>query len=391
MKSKNKKPVKGFRDWTGKDAVKREKLVETLKKNFKLYGFEPAETPIIEDRDFVMGENEGDEAVSDTYKLIDKGKRKLALRYEFTFQLERIAKNKKLPYKRYQIGPVFRDEPTKGNRYRQFTQCDIDIVGSSKREESEILALVSRNLNELGIDFTINVNNRKLLNEILQEQGVNINDREEVIKIIDKLDKKKEKDVAKELEKYGCKNILKIFKKDESYFEKYDSYDEIAELEDYCESFGVKVNFLPSLARGLSYYNGSIYEVKTKKFKETIVAGGSFMVKEKQATGISFGLERLTDLFETDFKKNNVLAISINQDDEAIKMAEKLRGDGTKCGMYYDKISKALEYANSKDIKNVVFVGEEEIKNKKFKLKDMESGNEKSLGLEELSRELKRG
>src|SRR3989344_9471296 len=131
--------VKGFKDFTGEEASKREKIRNIIVDNFKRYGFEPAETPIVEYESFVKGNNEQDEAVSDIFKLEDKGKRKLALRYEFTFQLKRLAQNKKLPYKRYQIGEVFRDEPVKPGRLRQFTQCDVDIVGSTLKDEAEVL------------------------------------------------------------------------------------------------------------------------------------------------------------------------------------------------------------------------------------------------------------
>ena len=131
--------VKGFRDFTGKEAEKRNIIREIISKTFRKYNFEQIETPIIEYEEFVKGDNTQDEAVSDIFKLTDKGKRKLALRYEFTFQLKRLAKNKKLPYKRFQIGPVFRDEPISANRLRQFTQCDIDIVGSNIKSEAEIL------------------------------------------------------------------------------------------------------------------------------------------------------------------------------------------------------------------------------------------------------------
>ena len=103
--------VKGFSDYSGEEAEKREKIREILARNFQLYGFEPAETPVIEYEEFVKGENQQDEAVSDIFRLQDKGKRNLALRYELTFQLKRLAKNKKLPYKRYQVGEVLRDEP----------------------------------------------------------------------------------------------------------------------------------------------------------------------------------------------------------------------------------------------------------------------------------------
>ena len=155
-----KETVKGFRDFTGEDARKREKIMQILRRNFVLYGFEPAETPVIEYEEFVKGENASDEAVSDIFRLQDRGKRNLALRYEFTFQLKRLAENKKLPFKRYQIGPVFRDEPISANRFRQFIQCDADIIGSTVKDEAEILALAYNVLSELGIKFVINVNNR---------------------------------------------------------------------------------------------------------------------------------------------------------------------------------------------------------------------------------------
>src|SRR3989344_8792476 len=146
--------VKGFRDFIGEEAEKLEYLKKILTKNFKLYGFEPAETPIIEYREFVQGSNPNDEAVSDIFRLKDKGNRNLALRYEFTFQLKRLMQNQKLPYKRYSIGPVFRDEPVSSNRLRQFTQADADIVGVSNsgiRNEAEVLAMTSEILGSIGI------------------------------------------------------------------------------------------------------------------------------------------------------------------------------------------------------------------------------------------------
>ncbi|MDP2629029.1 MAG: ATP phosphoribosyltransferase regulatory subunit, partial [Nanoarchaeota archaeon] len=156
--------IKGFRDFSGEEAEKRAEIKKILVETFEKYGFEPAETPLIEREEFVRGENKNDEAVSDIFKLKDKGKRNLALRYEFTFQLKRLAKNKKLPYKRYQIGEVFRDEPVSSNRFRQFTQCDIDIIGSSIKEEAEILSLINECLKKIGITPIVLINNRKLLN-----------------------------------------------------------------------------------------------------------------------------------------------------------------------------------------------------------------------------------
>jgi len=143
--------VKGFKDFTGEEAEKREEIRKILVECFENYGFEPAETPIVEYKEFVKGENVTDEAVSDIFKLQDKGKRDLALRYEFTFQLKRLMLGRKLPYKRYSIGPVFRDEPVSGNRMRQFTQCDVDIVGA------ETKVGIMMNVRKKDIDSVISV------------------------------------------------------------------------------------------------------------------------------------------------------------------------------------------------------------------------------------------
>lgn len=377
--------VKGFNDYTGKEAKKREKIKSIIAEFFRVYGFEPAETPVIEYEEFVRGENPQDEAVSDIFKLQDRGKRKLALRYEFTFQLKRIAQNKKLPYKRYQIGPVFRDEPVSANRFRQFVQADADTIGLSKtpeKDEAEILAMVRDILNAMKIKFTIYINNRKLLNEILDE--FKIKNKESVIRIIDKLDKLPYEEVKKQLKSYKAEKLLEIFKQKEEFFKKYESYKEIEELKKYCRIYGVEVEFLSSLARGLSYYTGSVFEVKTKKMKETICSGGRYVVNRAESFGASFGIERLCSLADIEVDDESYLIISLNQDKEAIKIAQRLRKSGKSARIFYGKPSKALEYANSYNIPKVVFIGEKEIKEKKLKLRDMKTGKEKKVSFDKI-------
>jgi len=375
-KEEKMKSVKGFKDFSGESAVKRAEIKKIITESFENYGFEPAETPLIESEKFVKGDNQQDETVSDIFKLKDKGKRKLALRYEFTFQLKRLAKNKKLPYKRYQIGKVFRDEPVSSNRVRQITQCDIDTINSTIKDEAEVLAVVKSILDKLNIKFTIYFNNRKLLNEILEEQK--IKQKEQVIREIDKLDKLGETKVKKNLKKFKVDKILSIFKKPESYFKKYKTYKEIQELKKYLNYYNIKqVKFQPSLARGLSYYNGSVFEVKTNSSKESIAAGGSYLINNIQSTGISFGLDRLEKLAKISKTKENYLVISIGQNKEAIKLAEKLRKQNKNCMIYYGKPSKALMYANRKGINEIIFVGKKEIKSRKIKVKDMKTGKEK--------------
>ncbi|MCD4666470.1 histidine--tRNA ligase [archaeon] len=373
--------VKGFQDCTGNDALKRAKIRDILVENFRLYGYEPAETPTIEYEEFVKKSD--DEVISDIFRLQDKGKRKLALRYEFTFQLNRIAQNKKLPYKRYQIGSVFRDEPASSNRFREFVQCDVDVIGSNYKDDAEVLKITSKILNELGLKFEIYINSRKLLNEILDKEG--IKQKEEVIRELDKLDKVSEKEVKINLKKYKAEKILNLLKKND--FEKYENYQDIKELEKYCKYFDVKVKFSPTLARGLGYYNGNVFEIKSKDMKETIVAGGSYLVNGIQSTGLSFGLDRLAKISKVDLESIQCLIINIKQEKESIKLAEKLREDKVKV-IILDKIGKALDYANSMKIPYVIFVGQDEVKKKKFKLKNMETGKEEFLEIEKIKKKI---
>lgn len=376
--------VKGFNDYTGGEARKRAEIKKILVDTFEKYGFEPAETPLIEYREFVQGENKQDEAVSDIFKLKDKGERELALRYEFTFQLKRLMQNKKLPYRRYQIGEVFRDEPVTGNRFRQIFQCDVDIIGSKTKDEIEILSLSKEVLEKLGIRFKIYFNNRKLLDEVLEKEGIKEKDKIGVIKEIDKIGKLSEREIKENLKKFGGEKILDILKKERKSLEKYASYSEIKEFEEAVKIYGLEkyVEFSPFLSRGLSYYNGTVFEIKTDKMKETICGGGSYGFNGVQCTGIAFGLDRLSILAKIPEQNNGVLIVSLNEDKQAIKIAEIMRRRGDNVSIFYGKPSKALEYANSYNIKQVIFVGAEEVKKKRFKVKDMITGKEKLLTLE---------
>lgn len=384
--------VRGFADYTSEEAEKREKIREILVKNFSVFGFGPAETPVVEFEEFVKGENEYDEAVSDIFKLKDKGERKLALRYELTFPLKRISQNKKLPYKRYQIGYVFRDEPISANRVRQITQCDADIIGSGTKEEAEILALSSKIMKELGIKAEINVNSRKLLNSVIKSLG--IENAEFVLREIDKIDKQGEDAVKKNMTKFITKEkiiaLFRILRKPISAFKKFEGYKELKELIDLCKLYDSEVKFSSFLARGLSYYTGSVFEIKTSEMKETIAGGGSYLVNNIPSTGISFGIERLAQLAKIKLAEKKILIISIGQDEKSINLAEKLRKEKIVTGLWLDKgISKALEYANSYCYSFVIFIGSEEVKKKKFKLRDMKSGNEEMLGEKEILERLK--
>jgi len=378
--------IKGFNDYIGEEALKRETIRKMLVETFDKYGFEPAETPIIESEEFVRGDKsqEGDEAISDIYTLKDKGKRKLALRYEFTFQLKRLMKNQKLPYKRFQIGPVFRDEPVSANRFRQFTQCDADTVGASIKDQAEILAMLNEFLTRLGIKPVILFNNRRLLNEILDEAKIKEKDKMQVLREIDKYDKLSEEEVKKNLKKYNAEKILDWLKQGEDFFNKFESYKEIISLIEYCKLYNYKVLFSPTIIRGLSYYDGTVFEIKSDERKETIVGGGAYTFEGISSFGFGLGLERLSSLVEIKTRKPRILVISLDEDKMAINVARELRESNYSVTLFYGKPSKGLAYANSKNFDQVIFIGAQEVQEKKVKVKDLETGEEKLMTVKEI-------
>jgi histidyl-tRNA synthetase len=397
--------VKGFRDILPPESLKKTEVKKIIEKNFKLYGFVPIETPIIEFDEIMKSDNEEEnEAISDRFRLRDRAGRNLGLRYEFTFQLARIMKmnpNIKLPFRRYQIGEVFRDEPVGPGRFRQFTQCDIDILGDSSLDaDMECLSAVSDILKELRIDAEIEVNNRKLLSSVIE--SVQITDIKNTMKELDKKDKIGEDNVKVNLKRYADSNqvltLFKLLEKPLDFFieNAFDGAEEVEELLIKSKQQNIKIKFNPFMIRGLGYYTGNIFEVKTKE-KSTIAGGGrydksvgSLLNKEIPAVGISFGLERVTEL--ANIKLNSipkVIVISIEEDKLAIKLTKTLRSSGISCIMMKNP-KDALEYANSQSIPHVIFLGEDEAEKNKFKIKTLASGEEKLLGEKSLLSFLKK-
>jgi len=381
--------VRGFRDVLPLESLRRQKVKEVIEKNFKLFGFMPIETPTLEYEKFAKGDNEKDAAVSDMFKLKDRGGRELALRYEFTFQLQRVFRenpNIKLPFRRYQIGNVFRDEPIEKDRYREFVQCDYDIMGDlSMNADAECLGLADKICKELGIKYKLKINNRKLLNSILSK--VEMFDKTNILRELDKIDKLGEDEVKKNLTQFADKmqiiQLFKLLEKDLSFFvkEKFEGALELKELFDLLKTYKIKAEFSPFLSRGFSYYTGTIFEGYNKEIKGSIFGGGrydnsvgKYINKKIPAVGNSFG--RILDYPIKEFEFVKYLLISINQDKKTIELMNKLREKGISCFMM-NKISKALEYANNYQIPNVIFIGEKEIKKGKYKLRDMKTGKEK--------------
>jgi histidyl-tRNA synthetase len=403
--------VKGFRDFLPPESMIREKIKEVAKKYYKLFGFLPVETPMIEFDELMRSDTLGeeDEAVRDRYRLKDRGGRNLGLRYEFTFQLKRLFKqnpNLKLPFKKYQIGENFRDEPTRIGRTRQFTQCDIDIIGDpSIKADAECLAVVSEIFKELNISPVIQINNRKLLNSILE--SVKIKEKEQVMRELDKLEKLGEDTVKSNLRKYADPNqiitLFKLIEKPLDFFVKnlFEGSKEIQEIQELSKPYGLKIVFSPGMIRGFEYYTGNIFEFM--KGKSAICGGGrydnsvgKYLGKKIPAVGISFSLEGLMGLCSEELSKlklqktSKALIISLKKDKEAIKLSQKFRKSNIATETSFSKPSRALEYSNAKQIPFAIFIGEAEITNKKFTLKDLKSGEEKLLSEKQIISKLKK-
>ena len=389
--------VKGFRDICAPQSLQREKIIGILQEKAKLFGFMPAETPTIEYDELLRGDNENDEAVSDRFKLKDKGNRELSLRFEFTSQLPRVLKefpNVKLPWRRYQFGSVFRDEPLRADRFREFSQFDADILGDeSIKTDAECLAFADSVLKELKIKSEIRVNNRKLLNSILDKSGIKKNQLQ-VLREIDKLDKLSEIEVRKNLKKIisekQIKDLFNLLGKDLDFFakSKFSGSEEIQELESLGKIYGFKIKFSPTLMRGFSYYTGNVWEIWSSEKKAALAGGGRYddkvgryIGRKIPAVGISFGTLIDYDKIDIMDQATKYLVISLNKDKESIKLMQKLREKGNSSIIYYGKPSKALEYANSHFIQNAIFIGEKEIKSKKFKIKNLKTGKETTLTL----------
>ena len=405
--------VKGFEDYLPPISLLRKKIMQVAEKNFKNYGFLPIETPIIEYEELLKGDSlpkEEDEAVRDRFKLQDRAGRKLGLRYEFTFQLARIFSqnpNIKLPFKRSQIGPVFRDEPIKQGRTRQFTQCDIDIIGDSSVEaETECLAVMSDILKELEIkDTKIEINNRKLMNAILE--SVKIENKQQALRELDKLTKLGEDEVQANLRKIATPNqivtLFKLLGKDLKFYKEnaFDGAEELEELIEVCNSYKIKVEYNPTLMRGFAYYTGNVFEIVSKNGTSILGGGrfdnlvGKYSGKDLPAVGFSLSVEALIglcpELENLELEPwTKAIIIQFNEPKAAITLAGKLRKSGISCIMSEGKPSQALDYANSYNIPYAIFLGEDEVEKKKFTLKDLDKGEEKLLSEKQLIKALSR-
>lgn len=416
---------KGTRDFLPEKQIEKQEIIEKIKKVFELYGYSPIETPVFERFEVLSSKYAGgEEILKETFSFTDQGKRKLGLKYDLTVPLARvIAMNPalRMPFKRYQIERVFRDGPTTTARYREFYQCDVDVVGSKTMQaDAEIIKISEQAFKELGLEVEIRLNNRKLLNGLMQEIGIEKEKVMPVLLAIDKLDKQPKEEVKKELKEKRIeeKKIKKIFElieikgknleilekleKKVSSEEGKEGIKELKKILEFAKQYKITNLYItPNLVRGLAYYTGPIFEILLRKgkVKSSVGGGGRYdkMIgliagkgKEFPATGISFGLERILDeLEEKGEKKKTVTEIfiaPINAEKEGIDLAEKIRelGINTEIDLMQRGISKNLDFASKQGIPFVVVLGEKELKAKEFSLKNMDSGKETKVKFSEL-------
>ncbi len=419
--------AKGVRDIPPEEKLLKNKVTDILRGVFELYGFNPLETPILERYEtlaakFAAGEQS--DALKETFKLKDQGGRDLALRFDLTVPLARFMAmnpNMKMPFKRYEMGVVFRDGPIKAGRVRQFWQCDIDTIGtSSMLAEAEILAVVQTAFEKLEIPVVLRVNNRKILNGILEQAGME--NKEQAIVAIDKLDKIGQAGVSEELINRGFRKaqIDKMFilikpgisigdlKKKVTNAEALQGITEVEELFGYLKQMGITAaQFDVSLARGLAYYTGMVYEAYAAKsaITSSLAAGGRWdnMIgrfmggnREVPALGVAFGLEPIMEVLKEQKKvlvstPVKVYVVPINTISESLKIVQQLRAENIPSSMALSSrgVSKHLEYASALGTPYVLIIGETEVKEKKYQLKNMSSGKQEMLEIKDIVKRLK--
>lgn len=425
MKTINTQNLKGVTDYYGNEQLIRNKIMNILESMFQNYGYSPLDTPLLYNYDILAYKyQEGAEILKEMYTLSDQGNRQLGLRYDLTIPFCRFIADKKdlrLPLRRYEIGKVFRNGPVKLGRCREFYQCDADVVGIDGRDiEIEQMLLAISAFQKLGIDIVIKWNNRKLMSAIIKYLGITDDKIDQVIGIIDKIEKINREELKKEFEKIDVSSdtvdkLLSLFTMDISEYNNFDYDDplylealsEVNEINDKIKALGIedKTKFSPTLARGLSIYTGTIFEFFDKDENLTCSLGGGGRYNKiitdfindgevYPAVGLSFGLEPIYTIIKSKYENENMIKVYIipmDTQNESIKLAQDLRDNGINTLVEFNKrkLKRCFEYADKEKIRYVIVIGEDEIKNENYTLKDMETGIQVKLNRQELIDKLK--
>ena len=422
------KTLPGFMELLPNEQILFNKMKETIQKTYEQYGFLPLNTPIIEDAKILLAKA-GGETEKQIYRF-EKGENDLALRFDLTVPLSKYVTEYydklSFPFKRYQIGKVYRGEKPQRGRFREFYQCDIDVIGDGKLSiinDAELPSIIYQTFKKLGFnEFTICINNRKILNGLFSS----LNQKEksaEILRIIDKIDKigaeKVEQELLKEMEQDKVNVIMQFIQIDGDTNKKIKDLENMKILDEvfeqgleelktvvkYIRLFGVpEENFKIDLtiARGLDYYTGTVYETFLNKYRNlgSVCSGGRYenlteyyTDRKMPGVGISIGLSRLFFLLID----NNIisaenesiaeaLVISMGEEyEEVAKVATELRNNkiSTLTNIENQKIVKKFKSADKLNVPFVVIIGEEEVRNNVVTLKNMQTGEQKTISLDE--------
>lgn len=422
------KTLPGFMELLPNEQILFNKMKEIIQKSYEKYGFLPLDTPIIEDAKVLLAKA-GGETEKQIYRF-EKGDNDLALRFDLTVPLAKYVTQYydklSFPFKRYQIGKVYRGEKAQRGRYREFYQCDVDIIGDGKLSiinDAEIPSIIYNTFKKLGFDdFTICINNRKILNGLF----LNLELKEEsaqILRIIDKIDKiggeKVKSELLKEIQEEKVETIMKFIKIEGDSDSKIKALEEmnidneiflqglneLKEVVKFMKIFGVpeenfKLDF--TIARGLDYYTGTVYETFLNQYRQlgSVCSGGRYdnlteyyTERKMPGVGISIGLSRLFfQLIDNNIisAKNesisNVLIISMTDKyDMCAELATKLRENNLNVQINIEdqKVGKKFKSADNLNVKYVIIIGEDEIENNVITLKNMITGEQKTLKIDE--------
>ena len=422
------KTLPGFMELLPNEQILFNKMKETIQKSYEKYGFLPLDTPIIEDANVLLAKA-GGETEKQIYRF-NKGENDLALRFDLTVPLAKYVTEYydklSFPFKRYQIGKVYRGEKPQRGRYREFYQCDVDIIGDGKLStlnDAELPAIIYDTFKNLGFDeFTICINNRKILNGLFASLKLE-KESAEILRVIDKIDKigpdKVKAELLEDISEKKVETIMKFIAIDGTNKEKIQELEdmnienevfneglrELKEVLKFIKIFGVpegNIKLDLTIARGLDYYTVTVYETFLNKYRNmgSICSGGRYdnlaeyyTDRKMPGVGISIGLSRL--FFQ--LMDNNIISaenqsisdvLIVSMADEYEKCAEvatKLRERGLKVQINLEdqKLGKKFKYANNLSVKYVIVIGEDEIKNNVVSLKDMDTGDQKTVSLDD--------
>jgi len=415
--------VKGGYDFLPKEQKIRDYINEIIIKNFKMYGFNSIETPILCYYDMLSDKyDKNNDILKEIYRLSDQGNRDLGLRYDLTVPFAKfIALNKNnitFPFKRYEISKVFRDGPVKIGRDREFIQCDADVVGiKGQLIEAELLSLLVKTFNELDIDVYIKYNSRNLMTGLILESKIDEDLVSNVTTIIDKKDKLSAGEFNTALSNIGLTSNqidklnyyfnlsleeLITLNLDNRYV--IEGLEEVNNLSKYLQALSLDniCMFDIRLARGQNYYTGNVFEVydKNQRVRGSIAAGGRYdkMIanfigdgEEYPTVGISFGLSAIYEIIKTRFDDVNsntlVYIIPMGTEIECLKIANTIRNNNysVEIEMNNKKLKKSMEYANKQGIKYVIVIGTNEIEANTIFIKNMLTGKQDNININKIS------